>query len=81
MRVDVLLRMKMTTPQAEKKDRTERLQNMKSVFSVSSHGVVSQYKNVLLFDDVFTTGATTRAAAGVLKRHGVQFVWGVTMAR
>jgi len=37
--------------------------------------------NIVLFDDVFTTGATLRSAAAVLKRGGVKSVWGVTMAR
>lgn len=34
-----------------------------------------------LFDDVFTTGATMRAAGEALKRGGARFVWAVTMAR
>ncbi len=80
VRVDLLKRTKLTTPQVEK-DRKERLRNMEHVFSVSKISGVFQYKNILLFDDVFTTGATMRAAASVLKRQGVQYVWGVTMAR
>lgn len=81
IKTDLLLRTKITTSQVEKRDRKERLENMNSVFAISPNLVASQYKNILLFDDVYTTGATMRAAAGVLKRHGVQFVWGVTMAR
>jgi competence protein ComFC len=81
IRNDLLLRIKVTTPQVEKRNREKRLQNIHNVFSISSDFIASQYRNILLFDDVFTTGATMRAAAGVLKRHGVQFVWGVTMAR
>jgi competence protein ComFC len=37
--------------------------------------------NVFLLDDVFTTGATMRAAATILKKSGVKSVWGITMAR
>lgn len=81
IRNDLLFRKKITIPQVEKRNREERLQNLKDVFSVAQNSIASQYKNILLFDDVFTTGATMRAAASVLKRHGVQFVWGVTMAR
>lgn len=77
MRTDILRRTKQTVPQVEKKQRKDRLKNMEKVFSVSSP--VSP--NILLFDDVFTTGATMRSAANVLKRNGAKIVWGITMAR
>jgi len=78
---DILRRTKKTVPQVEMKDRKERLHNMEHVFSVSPHICVSQYPCILLFDDVFTTGATMRGAANILKRAGVKHVWAVTMAR
>jgi competence protein ComFC len=81
IRTDILVRKKPTKPQTEMKKRKERLQNMQSVFSINSSIRLSYYPAVLLFDDVFTTGATMRDAAGALKRHGVQSVWAVTMAR
>lgn len=77
VRTDILKRIKRTTPQVEMKKRDGRLKNMEKVFSVSSP--VSP--NILLFDDVFTTGATMRSAANVLKRSGAKIVWGITMAR
>jgi predicted amidophosphoribosyltransferase len=40
-----------------------------------------RYPAIVLFDDVFTTGATMRSAAFVLKHVGVKFVWAVTLAR
>lgn len=75
---DILYRTLYTVPQVEMKDRDERLQNMKHVFGVRP-GVVPPH--VLLFDDVWTTGATMRAAANVLKRHGAKRVWAVAFAR
>lgn len=81
MKTNLIFRNKKTTPQVEMRDRKERLRNMEQVFSASSSIRLSNYPTVLLFDDVFTTGATMRAAASIFKRHGVQFVWGVTMAR
>ncbi|MEK7543603.1 MAG: ComF family protein [Patescibacteria group bacterium] len=80
MRVDILRRVKATTPQVEMKDRRERLRNMKDVFSYN-HPTIKPSSYVILFDDVFTTGATMRAAAETLKRAGARFVWAVTMAR
>ena len=77
MAMDVLERKKRTTPQVEVKDRDKRLKNMANVFALNK--VSPEY--VLLFDDVFTTGATMRSAAGVLKQAGVRHVWAVTMAR
>ena len=75
MRTDILRRTKATQPQAEMK-RSERLENMKNVFD--AHDIID---DILLFDDVFTTGATMRSAANVLKRAGAKRVWAVTIAR
>jgi len=35
----------------------------------------------LLIDDVWTTGATLKAAAQALKKAGAKGVWGLTIAR
>lgn len=74
---DVLVRKRRTVPQVEMKDREKRLTNMANVFVVQK----SPPSHLLLFDDVFTTGATMRSAADVLKRAGAKTVWAVTMAR
>jgi len=76
VRTDILRRVKETVPQVEMKKRDDRLKNMERVFRCNH---VSG--NVVLFDDVFTTGATMRSAANVLKRGGAECVWAVTMAR
>lgn len=80
IKTDLLARNKKTTPQVEVKDRKKRLKNMQNVFSVSPNILLSSYPNIILFDDVFTTGATLRSAANVLKRAGVKKVWGIVMA-
>lgn len=81
MKADILKRTKKTIPQVEMKDRHTRLKNMEGVFSLTSGSLVSRSLGIVLFDDVFTTGATMRAAASVLKHAGVQYVWAFTMAR
>lgn len=80
IRTDILKRIRKTIPQVEMKDRKKRLKNMEKVFSVSPNILISQYPNILLFDDVYTTGATLRSAANVLKRAGAKKVWGITLA-
>jgi competence protein ComFC len=81
MKTNILFRSKKTIPQVEMKDRKTRLKNMDNVFSIHNSLFSIHNSKIILFDDVFTTGATMRDAAGILKRCGVKFVWGVTMAR
>jgi len=54
--------------------RTERLKNMEGLFSVSSE-VSVKGKNILLIDDVCTTGSTFCACAAVLKIAGAKTVY------
>lgn len=79
-RADILKRVKKTEAQASIQHRKERLKNMVHVFQCNNV-TMSRCDRVVLFDDVVTTGATMRAAAGVLKRAGVKHVWAVSMAR
>lgn len=83
MRTDILKRARETVPQAEIERRKDRMENMKNVFVCNDvfHKQAERYKNILLFDDVFTTGTTMREATSVLKRAGARWVWCVTMAR
>ncbi len=77
---DILRRVKKTIPQVEMKNRKERMKNMRGVFAIHN-SPFSIPHSCILFDDVFTTGATMRAAGESLKRAGARFVWAVTMAR
>lgn len=81
IKTNILKRIKKTIPQVEMKDRKKRLKNMEGVFAVNQPLTTNyQLSTMYLFDDVFTTGATLRSAANVLKRAGVKSVWGVVMA-
>lgn len=77
---DLLLRIKNTKPQTQLKG-DKRKENIRGAFEISPNILVSQYPNILLFDDVWTTGATLKEAAKVLKRAGAEKVWGLTLAR
>jgi predicted phosphoribosyltransferase len=54
--------------------------NVRGAFTVSSPAAVAQ-KDVLLIDDIFTTGSTARAAAQALAKAGAASVWVATLAR
>jgi competence protein ComFC len=77
---DLLVRKKITTPQVEL-DSKKRLENVRGVFSLNPNYCLVPNAYCLLFDDVWTTGATMKEACKVLKRHGVKKVWGVAIAR
>jgi ComF family protein len=74
-----LLRQRRTESQAGLTVRERRL-NMRGAFAVSAPEPV-RGKNILLVDDILTTGATARAAAQVLAKAGAASVWVATLAR
>lgn len=60
----------------------ERMKNIKGAFSVSPNGAnILKNKNILLIDDVYTTGATVNAAAKSLKKGGANKVFVLTFSR
>ena len=61
--------------------RSERLVNVKGIFGVGRNIGRVKGEKVLLVDDVWTTGATMRECAEVLKRNGASEVWGLVVAR
>lgn len=61
-------------------DYSERLANLKSAFRFAPPQPMAG-KRVLLIDDVYTTGATLRAAAAALKVAGARRVSVLTLAR
>lgn len=74
-----LKRTKATTTQTSL-DRKERRRNLREAFTVRNRDEF-QAKNVLLVDDVYTTGTTIKEAAKVLKEAGVKEVYVFALAR
>lgn len=72
-----LQRTRFTRPQVGL-SHEEREQNVKSAFALNG---VLLAKNILLVDDVYTTGSTMQECARILKQAGAQSVVGFTLAR
>ncbi len=75
----ILLRQKNTTSQTKLREE-DRKENVKNIFKVSLD-IQNSIDNILLIDDVWTTGATLKEAAKTLKLSGAKRVWGLTLAR
>lgn len=74
-----LMRLRATDSQAGLTPRQRRL-NLRAAFTVCDPTAVAG-KNILLIDDILTTGATVRSAARALARAGAASVYVATLAR
>lgn len=79
----LLERVQPSPPQAQIRERHQRLKNIHHDFQVSPNVNQDLIKNksILLIDDIVTTSTTLRQAALPLKRAGAKRVWGLVMAR
>ena len=74
-----LTRNRITLPQTEL-SRAERIKNVKGIFSVNDKSKF-RGKNILLIDDVLTTGSTVNECSEVLLEAGAASISVVTVAR
>ena len=79
MECGVLVRTK-DTPHQTELSKEERERNLACVFQVTDAAKV-EGKNILLVDDVYTTGSTAMECARVLMRNGAREVAVLTLAR
>lgn len=79
---EILCRTRHTLPQIEL-DAADRAANVRGAFALDEYGVREYFglKNILLIDDVATTGATLEECARVLKAAGAEKVYALTLAR
>ena len=76
---NILTKSKNTEHQARIKDRRARLKNLSGSFAVKNEGLIKN-KNIILIDDITTTGATLAEAKKILKQAGVRKVIAFTVA-
>lgn len=75
---DVLIRSRLTKTQTEL-ESVQRFENLRGSFSIVNNCALKR-KNVLLIDDVITTGATCSEAALALKNSQVNIVFALSLA-
>lgn len=77
---EVLVKISSTPSQTKQKNYEAREENIRGSFDIKKPELVSG-KNILLIDDIFTSGATMREATRVLKLSGAKKIIAVTVAR
>jgi len=75
---DCLIRVKEAKPQVRTTTVKERRENVTGAFIC--HGDKINGKQIILIDDVCTSGATLEACATALKNNGAVSIWGLTIA-
>ncbi|MDD5591429.1 MAG: phosphoribosyltransferase family protein, partial [Dehalococcoidales bacterium] len=73
-----LIRDRLAPPQAKTQNVKERRENVAGAFTCRDHRL--EGSQVLLVDDVTTSGATLDSCAAALKGAGAASVWGLVMA-
>lgn len=77
---DALTRTKNTEPQFQIKTKEEKLKNISGCFDVSEPQKIAG-KQIILFDDISTSGATLREAAVTLKKAGAKNIIALVIAK
>lgn len=78
---DILAKTHKTKPQVETENKQERQNNLKNVFALIAPADALRGKNILLIDDVATTGSTLRECALALKPAKPKEIWALTIAQ
>ena len=76
---DCLIRVKEAQPQVKTATVEERWKNVTGAFICQNEEVSG--KQIILIDDVCTSGATLESCALAVKSKGATSVWGLTLAR
>ncbi len=79
MRTDLLIKNRQTKSQSKLK-RQERLDNLKGAFSLGKDIEYLEGKNILLVDDVVTTGTTLNTCAKILREQGICSIYAIVIA-
>ena len=80
--IETLKRVKKTSKQSEK-SKEQRKISLKEAFTIkkSSNINIIKAKNILLVDDVYTTGSTVNECSKIMLNFGVNKIYSITIAR
>ncbi len=77
---ELLIRSKYTNSQVSQKDKLNRLHNLDAAFTINPEHQSNLPQNIIIIDDVITTGATISQASQILKQHQVKSIWALSLA-
>ena len=78
--VNILRRIKNNPPQAKIKSYTQRAANISECFRITLPQTIAG-KNVIVIDDVSTSGATLNEISSLLKKYGAKKIIGLVVAK
>ena len=79
LETDILIKPQDTEHQARIRNKKERMKNIMGSFAVKNENLIKS-KNIILIDDILTTGATLTEARKVLKKSGARKIIAFTVA-
>lgn len=78
-RKNILKKTKNTLPQSRTKNKEDRAKNLENCFKVAMPKLIKN-RNIILLDDVITTGATMKEAEKEIKKHSPKKIIWVALA-
>lgn len=61
-------------------NKTERIKNVRNAFEIKEENKIIG-KNIILFDDIYTTGSTVNECSRLLKKSGAKNIVAITLAK
>lgn len=79
---NILIRFKNNPAQAQIKNKDKRIKNVENIFKINPKYLeIIENKNIILVDDVYTTGSTLNECAKILKHNHVKTILGICLAK
>jgi len=76
---NILIKTRDTSSQTKTDSRASRLKNLRGAFAANENGA-AQHRNIIVIDDVTTTGATLNETLKTLRRAGAKKILGIALA-